>query len=44
MEGKISTKLGMDKRILFLARIHRIDGFHTSIETDNQVIQIEAET
>ena len=43
MEGKVPAEFRIDKWILLLACLHRVDGFHTAIETDNQIIQVEAD-
>ena len=44
MEGKITAKFWTEERILVLAGSHRIDGFHTSIKSDDEVVQVETES
>ena len=43
MEGEIALEFGMDDgEMLALGCVGRIDGLHTAIETENEIIQVEA--
>ena len=44
MEGEISVKFRSEERILILSAIHRIDGLHTTIKTDNQIVKVKTDT
>ena len=44
MERKVAVEVGLDERIFVLASIHRIDGLHASVETDDKVVEVESDT
>ena len=44
MESKITVEVRLQERIFVLAAVHGVHGLHTSVETDNQVVQVETDS
>ena len=41
MERKVTVEFRLQERELVLSRVYGVNGLHTSVETDNQVIEVE---
>ena len=44
MKREIALEIRRDNRITVASGIHRIDSLHTSVETDNQEVQVETQS
>ena len=44
MEGEIPVKFRSEERILIFSAIHRIDGLHTTVKADYQIVKVKTDT
>ena len=44
MKRKVAFEIRRNNRITIAPGVHRIDSLHTSVETDNQEVQVETQS